>query len=278
MPCPAFRRSLAVIAAFAPLAIAIGELPAFAEEAPATSQESEQTSRLIQAELPSWKLWSGDDKKRELKLDPKPALRYTNPATVRVYGDVFLWTRDGRPEAIMSLFKVWEPPRGFHVEWHSLSPTNITAERNGQLFWNSTRPGVEFVDIPGAPPPAASALARLAQVRRLAKAFSADLSNENGQHALRLLPQPIYRYPSENAAMLDGAIFALVLGTDPEAFLLIEARKTHDDTRWQYAVARMNDRVIDVHYQGRKVWRAEEATERDALRDPYCMVGLPEAP
>jgi hypothetical protein len=86
------------------------------------------------------------------------------------------------------------------------------------------------------------------------------------------------RYQSKNPDVLDGAIFAIVLGTDPELLLLIEARRDGHEHRWQYAVARMNDNSLAVYYQGRKVWRAEAIKARDPLRDPYCLVGIPEAP
>lgn len=54
------------------------------------AEEGEQTTRVVQEELPKWKMWTGADRKRELKLEPKSVLRWTNPGTQRVYGDVFV--------------------------------------------------------------------------------------------------------------------------------------------------------------------------------------------
>jgi hypothetical protein len=50
---------------------------------------------------------------------------------------------------------------------------------------------------------------------------------------LRLLSTPVYRY------QVDGALFAFVcaVATDPEAFLLLEARKTDEGPRLHYAFA-----------------------------------------
>ena len=42
---------------------------------------------------------------------------------------------------------------------------------------------------------------------------------------MRLLAQPIYRYENTKGDLIDGGLFVFVLGTDPEAFLLIEARR-----------------------------------------------------
>lgn len=39
-----------------------------------SKQESEETSQLILAELPNWKLWSGADREHELMLHPKSVL------------------------------------------------------------------------------------------------------------------------------------------------------------------------------------------------------------
>src|SRR5580765_7567330 len=81
------------------------------------ADELRETARLIQAELPRWKLAMGE-RATELKLNPKPILRWTNPAAGRMNGEIYLWTADGRPEAVMSLYKVWEPDGGFAGELH----------------------------------------------------------------------------------------------------------------------------------------------------------------
>ena len=39
------------------------------------------------------------------------------------------------------------------------------------------------------------------------------------------LSQPLYRYGGDDSGVLDGGLFVFVQGTDPEVFLLIEARR-----------------------------------------------------
>ena len=247
------------------------------------AQESEQTTRVVQAELPKWKMWTGPDRKRELKLEPKSVLRWTNPGTQRVYGDVFVWTIDGRPEAVMSLFKVWDPPRGLHTEMQSLSLDEISAERDGRVIWNPNKPGLAFQDVPDAPVPADSAVRRLQQMRSLAKDFSAELvdyrvNGDGERQTLRLLPAPLYRHQSTDPRVLDGGLFGIVLGTDPEVFLLLEARRLNKTVRWQYALARMNSDTMVVRYKDTEVARIERALSRESLRDPYFLSGIPESP
>jgi hypothetical protein len=101
--------------------------------------ESEETTRLIKAELPNWEFWKGTDRKSGLKLEPKSVLRWTNPGTGRVYGDLYLRTADGRPEVVMSLFKAWDPADGFHAEMHSLS--HITRRKSGASIAPTSRTG-----------------------------------------------------------------------------------------------------------------------------------------
>jgi hypothetical protein len=227
------------------------------------AQESEETSRMIRAELPKWKLWGGADKEHELTLHPKSVLRWTNPPVGRVYGDVYLWTRDGRPEAVISFYNAWEPAWGFAAEMHSLSLTGLSAERDGALRWQPTKAGIALNSVPDAPRPAESAPRRLQQMRTLAGGFSAQLNDlrQNGEgerQELRLLTQPLYRYPVGEGEVLDGALFAIVLGTDPEVLLLLEARRAAEKLSWQYGLARMNIDPMTVSYKDQEVWRVEE--------------------
>ena len=43
---------------------------------------------------------------------------------------------------------------------------------------------------------------------------------------MRLLTEPLYRYENTKGDLIDGGLFAFVVATDPDAFLLIEARRT----------------------------------------------------
>jgi hypothetical protein len=227
------------------------------------ARESEETSRLIRAELPNWKLWSGADREHELTLHPKSVLRWTNPGVGRVYGDVYLWIRDGRPEAVMSFYKVWKPDYGFTAEMHSLSLAGLSAEREGVLRWKPTNAGITLNDVPESPRPAESAPRRLQQLRNLAGGFSAQLDDlrnnaEGERQELRLLTQPLYRYPAGEGELLDGALFAIVMGTDPEVFLVLEARRAAEKLTWQYGLARMNDCGMTVSYKDQEIWHCEK--------------------
>jgi len=249
------------------------------DEESLSAQESDETTRLIRAELPKWKLWSGD-REHELTLNPKSVLRWTNPGVGRVYGDVYLWTRDGRPEAVISFYKAWKPAWGFAAEMHSLSLTGLSAEREGALRWQPTKAGIELNNVPDAPRPAESAPRRLQQMRTLAGQFSARMidqrQNTKGERQeLRLLTQPLYRYPAGEGDVLDGALFAIVLGTDPEVFLLLEARRASEELSWQYGLARMNIDPMTVSYKDEEVWRVEKTVPWTGPIDKPYFVHIP---
>ena len=108
-------------------------------------------------------------------------------------------------------------------------------DSNGRTWWAPTVPGLVLKPLPGAPKPAGSAAQRLRQMRSLADGFRAsDNFKRKGWSELRLLPTPITRYGKDGTAPSDGALFAFVLGTDPEVFLFLEISSGKSGPVWQY--------------------------------------------
>ena len=68
---------------------------------------------------------------RPLTLRPEPVLKWSNPVIGTIYGDVFVWTEQGRPEAVASIYKFYSPMTHRANEFHSLSLGRLSAERNG---------------------------------------------------------------------------------------------------------------------------------------------------
>jgi len=56
---------------------------------------------------------------------------------------------------------------------------------------------------------------------------------------------------------VDGALFTLVQGTDPEIFLLLEARRKDDSISWKFAPTRMNGVGFQLRYNDQQVWAAD---------------------
>jgi hypothetical protein len=245
------------------------------------AEERRETARLIRAELPRWKIGTGADG-AEFKLHPTPILNWTNPATGRIFGEIYLWTADGRPEAVMSLYKAWEPDWGFAGEFHSLSPAGVVGRREGAVVWNCDEPGIGLRGVPDAPAPAQTDRRRLQQMRAIAADFSTVLidrrHNPDGERqALRLLTNPVFRYASPAGKVADGAIFAFVVGTDAEVLLLLEASGEESQCNWQYALARLNRDELAAFYKEQEVWRVDRGIY-GARDEPYFLMTLPELP
>ena len=103
-------------------------------------------------------------------------------------------------------------------------------------------------------------------MQAIAREFTANTVDDRGSTwPLRPLVRPVYRYESK----ADGAVFAMVQGTDPEAFLLLRIRGEGNDAHWEYAVTRFTDLEIHVRLGGREVYSGPHtigAVERDLSR------------
>jgi hypothetical protein len=222
-------------------------------------QLAKRALEISRREAGLWELELAGAPPKRLKLKTEPVLRWSNPDVGEIYGAVFIWTGDGRPEAVASIYKWYSPFKHYSTEWQSFAETGLSAARDGREEWTPTRAGVEFKPVPDAPPPAETAVGRLRQMREVAGGFTATKTDREGQQQkLRLLIQPVYRYESPSAKVLDGALFTFVEGTDPEVFLLLEARNEQAKAlRWKYALTRMNSTRLEVSYKDKAVWDAD---------------------
>lgn len=210
------------------------------------------------------------------ELHPEPLLRWSNPTAGSVYGEVFVWSVDGRPAVLASIYRWYHPYHDATVEFASVWEGPAEASEGEVSHWTTPTAGVSFADLPQAPVPAAGRGLRLVQMRDQARRFAAELADERGgdqvERQLRLLNQPVHRYASPKHQILDGAIFAFVEGTDPEAWLLIEAVEEKGTSRLRFALVRMNVDAIQIRLDREviRIW----PNIRDAWKDrqaPYTL-------
>jgi hypothetical protein len=216
--------------------------------------------------------------KQELELTKQPVFEWSNAVRQGLQqGVVFLWLRDGRPAALGCIFSQPEgksPGRRVIHEFHALDTEKLLVSRLNA--WNEWKPqaGLERKELPDAGTPAATPGARLVQMRRLAQEFTGYSVSEEGQRwELRLLPAPLFRYPSAKSGVIDGSLFTLVstAGTDPEVLLLIEARTDGDKTRWEFACGRFSDRDLHVQRKDKEVWSSVRSETNTFLHDPLHL-------
>jgi hypothetical protein len=213
--------------------------------------------------------------KQALELKKEPVFEWSNPVREGLQqGVIFLWLREGRPAALLCVFS---EPEGRHRgrkvihEFHALDAEKLVVTRPGNQL-NEWKPeaGLARNELPDAGAPAATAAARLVQMRRLAAEFTGDSVDDRGKHHdLRLLPAPLYRYPTAKTGVVDGALFTLVstAGTDPEVLLLIEAREVDGKLRWEYACGRFSDRSLHVTRKEKEVWSSVRSETSTFLHD-----------
>jgi hypothetical protein len=230
-----------------------------AAEVPANPENIAAALRLTVAAAAAYEIRVGDDNK-PLDLLREPVLKWSNPDRGEVHGNVFVWVRGERPLVVGSLFKWFSPHTHMSHEFHSLAEGPLSGKFPDKPEWKPSEAGVRFVDLPGAPAPAANDNQRLLQMRQLARDFSGVKKERDDGNVveLRLLPQPIHRYTAAKEGILTGGLFTLVHGTDPEIFVLIEARgKDAAGARWQYAATRMTSSGLRLRHRDKEVWTAD---------------------
>jgi hypothetical protein len=222
-------------------------------------------------QLPSYEFHLATAPDAPLKVDPKALLRWANPVRIgNTHGDVFVWTHQGRAALIGSIFSYDDLQGGAspterivaHM-FHSLTEETIVGTWKGQSLLTIRGPGVTYEIVDGAPLPARTRPLRLTQMRMLAKQFEASLRENNVVQPLRPLPQPLYRYRTKEADE-DGAVFAYVLGTDPELIMVLESRQTDDGLQWHFAAGRYANTALQLKLRDRTVWEFDGRASRES--------------
>jgi hypothetical protein len=244
---------------------------ASAQDPPAEDKsDREQRFAYIHEQLNALDLRLAKGANEPLRLTAEPVLKYTNP--VRSADGVaasYLWLRGNRPVAAACLAirqedKVWR-------ELASLTDEPLSLTKDGVPLWTPTAQGQASRLYPNAPAPADSSAQRLIQMRSLARKFQVQIFRDP-PIAARLLPQPIHRYVDEQGQGMDGALFAWVETTDPEALLAIEALPEKKDAppRWHYRFARMTSAGIEARLDDTVVFKVEGYWRNPrAKTDPY---------
>jgi len=216
-------------------------------------------------------------KESEAILVSEPVLRYTDNTRKNDESSLWIWGSKGRPSAIVAIEFYPNRPKAsaWLIEIASLSAERISVERNTELAWTASGPGLALATIADADPPADKPVRRLAQMRDLRKRFAAhERETSEGRIELRPLTSPLYRYEDAANAVVDGAIFSFANGTNPEVLLLLEAHKTKDAQVWRYSLVQMTGAAVAVQLDGKQVWQRGEA-DPPAVRESYVNGWIP---
>jgi hypothetical protein len=207
------------------------------------------------------------DRSRPLTMIPDPVLHRAQEVQGSSKGSTFLWKESsGRPAVIGDVMISPQGTEQFRVgnEWHSLCDRPLEVRWSGQALLSTSQPGLEWKPLAEAPLPADKPTQRQRQARQFAERFTAHLlDRKRTRFELRLLTTPLLRYDTtETATSLGGALFAFCQQTDPEVLLLIEARKSGAEYRWEYAIAGFSDMDLYVQMDGKAIWEDVPAFSR----------------
>jgi hypothetical protein len=220
------------------------------------------------------------------ELISEPIYRFDDPARLFSDGTIWAFGKSGRPDALLCL-SLEKNHRG-QLKWiHELtllSSGPIAASsrrRSGPWAWNPKEPGIVFEPIPSAQPPADDGGKRLRQMREMARRFKASESldparnDPSDRFELRLRPKPALRYEGPNTRLVDGAIFLMAYGRNPEIALLIEARRENKgQPAWFYGLARIGAARLRVNLDNREVADLPKPVVA-GWRNPYFLFDRP---
>ena len=205
--------------------------------------------------------------------EPRVVMRWANNARGSEDGITILYVYEGRPLAAACLYP-WEG--NLVHDFQSMSRDKIVARFEGAIVWQPQESPFKFADIADAPAPAETAAQRLRQMKKLAEEFQSTMlgwkPDNTDREELRLLSRPLYRYEPKEGPVIDGAVFAFAMGTDPESLLLIEAVKQNNAPGWQYAFVRRTSGGLDGRHRDQVVWTAERhPSYDDPTRPGYSL-------
>lgn len=199
------------------------------------------------------------------ELIPSALLRFNNLASKIIVDDatVWAWSHAGRPVILATA-----EPDG--VEVVSLSEYPVSLSGKSGLKWKATASEVKWKVVPDAPEPAVNAVARARQMKEICGRFSAVGRYGDGTDLeLRMLVRHLHRYANPDQELIDGAIFALAGGTNPEVILMLECRETQKGkSAWYYGLARQSGGNLETRLDDKIVWECPAIKGWDN-RAPY---------
>jgi hypothetical protein len=124
---------------------------------------------------------------------------------------------------------------------------------------------------------------RQRQLKQLAQKFTGHQfwDPNNTRYELRRLERPLYAYQDEAGGVLEGALFTLANGTNPEIPFFVEARvdpKDNSKSTWQYAVGRLAHAELHLEYDGKEVFDAPRGDQVSASNKPYWLGSINATP
>lgn len=237
----------------------------------------ERLENIYREQAAQHEIYRDTERTEKLNLATTPVYKWADgQAKGRTGGMVFIWTWRGKPEAIAAIFSnpVEQERRRITHEFHSLSKEVL---QPATRIWKP-KAGIRTLPLPDAPVVADKATTRLAQMRAMARRFSGNTIDKKGDRwEMRFLPQPLYRYATDQPEGSDGAVFAFVTSglTDPEAILLLETIPVDGGFTWGYSLLRFSYAPTYVRYNDAALWKSLPETPNHNEDRTYQLIQQP---
>jgi hypothetical protein len=243
--------------------------PLAAQDAPAVDSRVEPLTRrasLLKMAYP------GDTKRAAPELLTTPVLRCNDPTRDEMDGALWLWLEGKRPVA--GLCVLLYASGKWNYEHIALTDDAVAVTGRPGWSWQPKAAARTWSQLDGPVPE--TARLRQTALRSLARRLEASEVRRGEAFALRLLERPIYTYADPQQGIVDGALFALSYGTNPEVLVQIEARADGGKRAWHVAFARMSAAEITVKLEGKELWKVEAMKADDPTGSYYGVNELPE--
>src|SRR5262249_1812402 len=130
--------------------------------------------------------------------------------------------------------------------------------------------------------PTGDAPPRQRQLKLLAQKYTGHefWDPNNTRYELRRLERPLHNYRNEASGLLDGSLYILANGTNPEIARFVEARAQPGGKApvWQFAVGRMAFAEIHLEYDGKEVFSGPRGGPLSGPDKPYWLVTIDSPP
>lgn len=253
--------------------------PTAGEKSPKAASRREQRLEAMQkiASAITVKVVEGGEQ-RKVEMVDGARFRFASQVTPCYDATVWIWGRGGRAAALLTLSAERRGPQNpsyWAYELTSLSPQELAVSSKDGWTWTPQAAGLSFTAVPDAPPPGDSERTRLRQMKDIALRFDANGVGGSGRYDLRVLPTPIHRYSDAAAGIVDGALFFIAGGTDPEVLLVVEASAPDEGPpQWTYAINRVSSAELHARLDGNEIWSSRYVA-RATIRSPYYLFPRP---
>lgn len=218
------------------------------------ASDEEQAARRAAMILRAGKLrlqYAGMPDHKPLALSKSPVLRTNDPTRNELDGGLWLWFDGQRP--IAALIVTYYASRKWNYENVTLTDEALSLRGRPSWSWQPEAAVREWVELNEVVPEAPRA--RQLALRALPRPFDVSEVRRGERFPLRLVGQPIYVYSDPESNLLDGALFVVSNGTNPEVMIQVEARANGGERRWHVAFARLTAAEATVMLGDKMLWK-----------------------